>query len=441
VSRSTPSPLLYAWYGDDFTGSTDVLEALALNGVPAVLFTAMPGERDLAGLAHCRAIGIAGESRCRTPAWMDENLPGLFARLSALGARVNHYKVCSTFDSSPQTGSIGRAMEIGAAIFHPAWIPIVAAAPRLGRYVVFGNLFAEAPGEIHNGQIYRIDRHPTMSRHPVTPMDEADLRRHLARQTHLPIGSVDVRAFFAGRAAQQLDAELAAGARAIVFDGLDAAMLQQTASLISDAAADRPVFAVGSSGLTYGLLSHWRTMNDIGDAPTQSPAAAADRLLVLSGSCSPVTARQIQAARSQGFAAIRIGPRGPWTQEMETAFAALARGESVVLYTALGSPDTTTAGGDEHSRALGEMLRKILLRSAVRRVVIAGGDTSTHVVGQLGFRALSFAAPLAPGAPLCRAWAPGSPLDGLELALKGGQIGPDDFFVRVRDGGWPGTSA
>ncbi len=440
MSCVTSSSPLYAWYGDDFTGSTDVLEALALHGVPAVLFTAMPGECDLAGFAHCHAIGIAGESRSRTPAWMDEHLPGLFARLQAFGARVNHYKVCSTFDSSPQTGNIGRAMEIGAKIFHSAWIPVVAAAPRLGRYVIFSNLFARSQDEI-----YRIDRHPTMRCHPVTPMDEADLRRHLARQTHLPLGSVDMLAFFAGRASRQLSAGLAAGARGVVFDGLDAAMLQETASLIWRGAADQPAFAVGSSGLTYGLLSHWRAMNYIGDAPSPSPAAATDRLLVLSGSCSPVTAQQIQTASRQGFTTIRIGPEGPWTQEVEHALATLARGGSVVLYTALGSPDQAMVRqsgtyGEAHGRALGEILRDLLLRSGVRRIVIAGGDTSTHGTGQLGLKALTFAAPLAPGAPLCRAWAPGSPLDGLELVLKGGQIGPGDFFARVRDGGWPGAS-
>jgi uncharacterized protein YgbK (DUF1537 family) len=70
----------------------------------------------------------------------------------------------------------------------------------------------------------------------------------------------------------------------------------------------------------------------------------------------------------------------------------------------------------------------------VGRVLIAGGDTSTHAVKQLGINALTFAAPLVPGVPLCRTHAPGSPLDRLELALKGGQMGADDFFVRVRDG-------
>jgi 3-oxoisoapionate kinase len=145
--------LLYTFYGDDFTGSTDVLEALGLHGVPAVLFTHLPDERDLLAFPECRAIGIAGESRSRDPKWMTENLPHIFARMRALGAPVNHYKVCSTFDSAPEVGSIGQAMELGRAALGAEFVPVVVAAPHLGRSVIFGNLFAAA-----EGVVYRIDR-------------------------------------------------------------------------------------------------------------------------------------------------------------------------------------------------------------------------------------------------------------------------------------------
>ena len=63
------------------------------------------------------AIGVAGESRSRDPEWMSAHLPQIFTRLSELRAGVCHYKVCSTFDSSPETGSIGRAREIGQSVF------------------------------------------------------------------------------------------------------------------------------------------------------------------------------------------------------------------------------------------------------------------------------------------------------------------------------------
>lgn len=430
-----PAPL-YAYYGDDFTGSTDVLEALALHCVPAVLFVGVPGQTGLKKFAHCRAIGIAGESRSRNPQWMDRNLPGIFAAMRAFGAPINHYKVCSTFDSSPRIGSIGRAMELGIRSFRSRFVPVVVGAPRLGRAVVFGNLFAAA-----QGTMYRIDRHPSMRHHPATPMAEADLRLHLQKQTQMPIGLVDLSSFQAGKAKEHLQAELKSGTKAIVFDAIDDAMLQETARLVSESALGRRVFAVGSSGLTTGLLLHWRSLQCIPEPPSLGPPGAADRivdrLIVLSGSCSPVTAGQIRRAKQQGFAAYWLQGAQPWREEIRKALQPLSQGKSVVLYTALGPGSRKERGryGEAFGTAIGDSLRELLTLSGVRRIVIAGGDTSTRVVKQLGLKALTFAAPLAPGAPLCRAYAPGSHLDGLELVLKGGQIGSEEFFAQARDGG------
>jgi uncharacterized protein YgbK (DUF1537 family) len=160
-----------------------------------------------------------------------------------------------------------------------------------------------------------------------------------------------------------------------------------------------------------------------------------DRLLVLSGSCSPVTKKQILCAKQQGFAVLHLEGAAPWGAQTRKTLEALARGQSAVLYTALGPQAKDKEHGEAFAAALGNRLRELLLVSGVRRIVVAGGDTSTHAVKLLGLDALTFAAPLAPGAPLCRGYAPGSPLDGLELVLKGGQIGPEEFFAQARDGG------
>lgn len=420
---------LYAYYGDDFTGSTDVLERLALEGVSAVLFTELPEEADLAAFAHCRAIGIAGESRSQSPAWMDANLPAVFHLMRSFGAAINHYKVCSTFDSAPEVGNIGRAIELGLKAFDSKTAPIIVGAPHLGRWVCFGNLFA-----VDRDRVYRIDRHPNMRNHPVTPMSEADLRQHLSLQTSLRIGLVDLAAFQSGTAARRLREEIADGAGAIVFDGVDEATLTESGRLLCEMSRSRPLFAVGSSGLTYGLLQYWRSVGLIGTPTALAPPEPVDRLLVLSGSCSPVTARQIRKAKQQGFAAWHLEPGSSWEKLRHNVEQALANGQSVVLYTALGPQKATVDYGDAFGVALGEQLRQLLLATGIRRVMIAGGDTSTHAVKQLGLRALTFVAPLTAGAPLCKGHALGSPLDGLELVLKGGQIGPEDFFAHVRDG-------
>ena len=108
-----PAGRLLAYYGDDFTGSTDVMEAFTAAGVPTVLFLQPPQAQDLARFADMRCVGLAGQSRGQSPAWMREQLPQAYAALSQLGAPILQYKVCSTFDSSPTVGSIGQAIDLG----------------------------------------------------------------------------------------------------------------------------------------------------------------------------------------------------------------------------------------------------------------------------------------------------------------------------------------
>jgi len=428
---------LYAYYGDDFTGSTDVLEALSLGGVRTVLFTGTPAEAHWREFADCQAFGIAGESRSRPPEWMDGNLPALLGRLGTLGTPIVHYKTCSTFDSSAQIGSIGRALEIGRETLSPSFVPIVVAAPHLRRYVAFGNLFAAAGGTIH-----RIDRHPTMRSHPVTPMYEADLRCHLAAQTPLPIGLVDLTAFAHGHAPAALAECLSRGDAAVLFDGVSDGELEETGRLLWRSARRQPLFCVGSSGLTYALMSAWRRAHVIADEPVGAQAASVETLLVMSGSCSPVTERQIRTALANGYHGISLdvtrllgesSAAAASESALEEAVTHLRAGRSTVIYSALGAlPPAAQPGGEALGRRAGALLRRILTETRVRRLVLAGGDTSTHAVAQLGIHALTWAASLEPGAPLCRAHSQIPELDGLQLVLKGGQVGSDDFFERVR---------
>ena len=429
---------LYAWYGDDFTGSTDVLETLAEAGIEAVLFVGAPTPERLAAFSGCPAIGVAGDSRSRSPEWMSEHLPGVFAALKRLGARVTHYKVCSTFDSAPHRGSIGRAMEIGREAFGGGFVPIVVGAPHLRRYLAFGNLFAAAGAEV-----FRIDRHPTMSRHPATPMSEADLRRHLAGQTGLSIGLVDLSDLKTGRAGERLTQRLAEGCEAVLFDGVDETDLAATGELLWARAQASPLFGVGSSGLTRSLVTQWRAAGLAREAAAPRPVPT-DAILVVSGSCSPVTEAQIRTALASGYAGLPVDPdilldpvEGGALAEASIVGAceALAAGRSAVIYTALGPLEQTPAAGEALGARLGAVLKDALVRSGVRRALVAGGDTSSHAVAELGLYALTWAGRLQTGAPLCRTHAEDPALDGRELILKGGQIGSDDFFEVARRGG------
>ncbi len=430
-------PLLYCYYGDDFTGSTDVLEQLAVNGVSSVLFLTMPTPAQLAHFSDCQAIGFAGDARSRTPEWMSAHLPAIFTRIRDLAPAIVHYKVCSTFDSAPHRGSIGRALEIGREVFATRTVPIGVAAPHLGRFLIFGNLFAAAGNEI-----FRIDRHPTMAHHPSTPMHEADLRLHLAGQTKLAVGLVDLRAFHAGKVQEQFRLQADAGAAAILLDGLDTGMLRQAGQLIWELGrVSQPLFSIGSSGVTASLMAHWRSADVIAGDPGFVTAKGTDQILVISGSCSAVTAGQILWAKEHGYACIELDAAGLATggaQAVEAAarlaLRSLGSGRDTVLYTALGSPAGVTHD-KELGHALGRLLLALVQQSGIRRVVLCGGDTSSHAIQQLDLIALTFAGGLSPGAPLCRGHAEeATGLDGLELVLKGGQIGPEDFFRIARQG-------
>ncbi|MGF3026809.1 four-carbon acid sugar kinase family protein [Methylobacterium aquaticum] len=451
--RPLPTGPLVAFYGDDFTGSSAAMEVLAFAGLETVLFLSAPSEARLKAFPGARAIGIAGVARSQPPAWMDRELPAAFRLLASLAAPVVHYKVCSTFDSAPHVGSIGRAVEIGRTVISDDWTPMVVADPGMGRYQSFGHLFAMAAG-----RGYRLDRHPTMARHPVTPMDEADLGRHLARQTALPVGLVDFVAMKRGEGDAALDRARGEGAAIVSLDVLDAETLAEAGRLIW-ARGGRPVFAVGSQGVEAALVAHWRAAGLLSAAPPVARCGPVERIAVVSGSVSPTTEGQIAHALDRGFAGLRLDARvvvdeRAFVREIgrvvEAAARALGEGRDPLVYSAAGPDDPGVAALREAVAAagldpvvaserlgagLGQALRDITRAGGLTRAVIAGGDTSGHAAMQLGIDALTALSPVDPGSPLCRAHGADTPLDGLELALKGGQVGRPDFFSAVKQGG------
>ncbi len=438
------SPLL-SYYGDDLTGSTDVMEALSLSGVPTVLFLSIPSEELRLRFAECRAFGLAGTSRSETPVWMDENLATAFTWLRSVGASICHYKVCSTFDSGPEVGNIGRAVEIGRRVFNQSAVPIVVGAPQLKRYTAFGNLFAA-----YRGKTYRIDRHPVMSRHPVTPMNEADLLIHLSHQTDLRPALVDLAQLALPGLSDRVD-EMSSLSEILLFDVADPESQRIVGRELWRWALRHGPLVAGSSGVEYALLPTWIAE---GLAPGQSrfdPLTRVGRLAVVSGSVSPTTEAQIQCALNQGFKGIPVDPlqlSGASADSCVEAavydgLQALEAGQSVVIYTALGPQgdrgreiDDKPGARHQLGRGLGDILRRLVIEAQLSRAVIAGGDTSSHALARLGVDALTVRLPLpqTPGSPLCKAHSSLSQIDGLEIALKGGQIGSDDYFCKMRDG-------
>ena len=457
ISSSAPSVGLpdgpwVAYYGDDFTGSTDVMEAFTAAGVPTVLFLQTPEASSLARFSHMRCVGLAGTSRGRDPAWMREHLPSAFASLRQLGAPILQYKVCSTFDSAPHVGSIGQAIDLGVQGLSAHWSPTIVGAPRLQRFQVFGQLFAGFMGEV-----YRIDRHPSMSRHPVTPMDEADLRVHLGRQTQRRIELIDGVQSTSGQGDARLQAVQGEDVPVVMLDVMDSDSQREAGRLVWDNRGSG-LFSASSSGLQYALVAYWRSRGWLPEQAALPVATPASAIAVVSGSCSVMSGKQIEWALANGFHGERLDVAAclqPSTRvsEIERVVAgslqALAQGRSTVVYSAMGPDDAAVSGfealvqssglargqaAEAIGDALAEVMKQLLDRSNLRRVVVAGGDSSGAVASHLGVQALTVSAGLRPGAPLCRAWSTDARRDGLELVLKGGQMGTPSFYGEVLSG-------
>ena len=437
------SPRL-AFYGDDFTGATDTLATLAGAGQNALLFLRVPDDAQLASAGALDCVGIAGAARSMSAAEQQSEMTSIGAFMARLGAAVNHYKVCSTFDSSPDIGSIGRAVGILRDRLQANFLPFVGGQPNLGRYCVFGHLFAAFQT---GGPVFRLDRHPTMSRHPVTPMREADLRLHLAQQG-LP-GMESVAYTHYDLPADELDALvdscIEAAPDGVLFDVGHASHLPVIGRQIWLRAGQGPVLAVGASSVAQALLAHWNASDDpsvaspnaYADSPAE-PAAISGPVFVLSGSMSPVTARQIDAAVSYERIAIDVDALvSDQLTVLEPLLArisdSLARGRHVLAYTARGE-----TGERQHgiapatlARACGHFLARVLQQSEVGRVGVAGGDTSSYAMQALDIWGLSYLRQIEPGIALCRTHADNAALAGVEIMLKGGQMGSDLAFEHL----------
>ncbi|WP_374975842.1 four-carbon acid sugar kinase family protein [Microbacterium trichothecenolyticum] len=408
-----------AFYGDDFTGSVDALLQFARRGWTGRLFTGLPDAAALRRAAdEVDVVGVAGISRSLAPDEMDAELRPVFAAFAELEPAIVQYKACSTADSAPGVGSLGRVVELARESFGERPVPMLFAQPDFGRYTLFGQHFAA-----ERGTVYRLDRQPTMSHHPSTPMTEADLAVHIGRQTDLPVGSIPLVAF------DDLEALLRSSAEsALVLDALTDEHLVIIGEAV--AALPAPVFAIGSGGLSHGIAA---ARPRSGPAiPASTPAAGP--VLVVSGSRSAQTRRQADAAAAAGWLVQPLPLDGPGREVVvPDVIAALRAGRGVVVTS--DDADATSAGDRPVLEAIAEAAASVISAvagdGAARRVIVCGGDTSSRVTRLLGVESLSIAANPWGNVVLLRAHAADPAIDGLELLLKGGQVGADTLFTDV----------
>ncbi|MEO6595504.1 MAG: four-carbon acid sugar kinase family protein [Planctomycetota bacterium] len=449
----TLSQLKVAYYGDDFTGATDTLATAAAAGLRSMLFLRVPDARQLEQAGELDCLGIAGAARSMTRTEMHSELAPVAAFFARLPAPLLHYKICSTFDSSPEIGNIGTAIEAFRGAAANPLVAIVGGQPNLQRFCVFGNLFASAGT---GGTVHRIDRHPTMSRHPVTPMREGDLRLHLAQQGVDVLGGINYVDY--DDETQALDERLAAclgdQAGAVLFDVARSADLATIGRVLWESAQRKRLLAVGPSSVLQALAAHWNRAQ-IADANAgqtrkhaiaRATSAGDGPVLVVAGSLSPITATQVAASTS--YERMQLDARRLAAGEHEYILAVAAQaagmlrsGSSVLAVTAdalpTGTPDTNH-GARVPSRAVAmataRFVAEVLAQAPVRRLGIAGGDSASQAVLGLGAWGLSHSAKLAEGVALCRLHADAPLLNGLEVMLKGGQMGPVEIFEHLLHG-------
>lgn len=426
--------ILLAFYGDDFTGSTDALEFITRAGAKAVLFIEPPTAEQLLQFPQLDVIGVAGKTRSLSPEQMEQVLIPAFEQLKASDAKHVHYKVCSTFDSSPVVGSIGKAIDCGAEVFRNKLIPILGGAPSLGRYCVFGNLFARM-GIGSNGKIYRLDLHPSMSKHPVTPADESDLRLHIGKQTNKKIGLIDII---------QLDQSIKewnislADEEVVLVDVMYESQLVKIGEWMNTLEGNKTLFSVGGSGVEAALGNYWNENKLLNSVKEWKHPVKAESLLVISGSCSPVTAGQIEWAKQNGFTEVVLDAMGIVNENKvddaigEHVAMLLQEKRNVIVHT--GAKELENLSSEKLGAALGSIAKQAVMRADVKRVVVAGGDTSSYAARAMEIDAVEMIAPLVSGAPLCKAYSKNEKINGLEVNFKGGQVGAENYFGVLLNG-------
>ena len=418
-------PLLLGCIADDFTGATDLANTLVKGGMTAVQVIGVPTgplpEADAVIIALKSRTAPVGEAVAQSLAACDA--------LLAAGAKQIFWKYCSTFDSTDQ-GNIGpvadtllKRLGSGFALACPAF-------PTNGRTIYLGHLFVGNALLNESG----------MENHPLTPMTDANLVRVLGRQTDGAVGLVSFTTVEQGAAAtRQAMMRLAEqGRRYAILD----AVTDQHLLAIGEAAAQHALIT-GGSGVAMGLPENFRRAGLLparGDAASLPPMQG--MTAVVAGSCSRATLGQIGLARDHvpvlELDALATPDAAALTAEaLEWVDGKLAADRPVVI-AASAPPEKVAAlqaklGRDAAGALIEAAMAAIaegLVARGVGRLVVAGGETSGAVVQRLGVTALRIGPEIDPGVP----WTFAEPR-GLHLALKSGNFGARDFFLKAFDHG------
>ena len=382
---------------DDLTGATDLGVTLAREGLSVVQVNGVPDET--LQLAPCEAIVVALKSRTNPAAEAVQWSLASLAWLQARGAERIYFKYCSTFDSTPR-GNIGPVADALLDALRERRTVATPAYPRNGRTVYKGNLFVGDVPLAESG----------MKDHPLTPMRDSSLVRVLAAQTRRKVSLIPCEVVDAGASAIRAKLEELNG-----FAILDAVRDEH---LVAAGEACRDMkLTTGGAGLAMGIARALGVKRRSASALPRVAGAA----VVLAGSCSQATLRQIAAF---GGPAFRIQPE---RIDVDAAVGfATQNGDHPLIYASAPPEGIVPGKGEAIEHAFRHIARE-LARKGVRKFVVAGGETSGAVVEALGVRALAIGPEIDPGVP----WTVSQGGEPYLLALKSGNFGSAEFFAKA----------
>lgn len=411
--------MLLGCIGDDFTGSSDLANTLYKQGMRTVQYSGVPTS-DAASDVEAGVVAL--KSRSIPVADAVAQSLDTYEWLKAQGCRQFFFKYCSTFDSTPE-GNIGPVADALADALGADSVIVCPAFPGAGRTLYQGHLFV-------NGVLLN---ECGMQDHPLTPMTDADIRRWLAPQTSSSVGHIAAETVVQGPDAVRasLASETQAGHRLIVVDAIHDLDLMT----IGAAASDLKLIT-GGSGVALGLPRNFRDAGLIGDE-TPSWRGESGPCAVLSGSCSRATRGQIEEHVKDHpiFEVIAADViEGRLTAEALCGWV-MDHTDRLPLVYSSADPDTVAAvqevyGREAASEALEGFfadLSRHLVDAGIKRLIVAGGETSGAVVEGLDVAALDIGPEIDPGVPAMRA------TDKLVIALKSGNFGAPDFFTKAAD--------
>jgi uncharacterized protein YgbK (DUF1537 family) len=415
--------LLLGCIADDYTGASDLANTLTRQGLRTVQTIGVPAD-DLA-LPEVDAVVVSLKSRSIEAGQAVTKSRAAEKWLRGRGAGHVLFKICSTFDST-DAGNIGPVMDALRADSGDTIVLVTPAFPETGRTVYMGNLFV-GPVPLNESPL---------KDHPLNPMHDSNLVRVLARQSKTKVGLVDLATLTRG--ADAVRGRLAGLAANSVGAAVIDAVFDRDLETIGGVALDYRL-SVGASGIGLGIA---RALVASGNAKASAAAAVSESAVggpaaCLAGSCSQATLQQIANAEKT-MDVLHLDPErviaGPDEVRRALAWAGERISGGPVLIASSSTPDQVQALQSRHGRdAAGHAIEQAmadiaeaLVRSGVRRLVVAGGETSGAVVDRLRIPGFLVGAEIAAGVPVLRAV--GAKDGAMLLALKSGNFGGAEFF-------------